>query len=58
MIEDYIIDALVQIGNHKKLIEYCEPNIMESFQLETWMVKRTLAALDLLEKEYLLLGDK
>ena len=51
MIEDFIIDALVTIGNAKKVMETCEPNIMESMKLKPWMVLRTLKALELLENE-------
>ena len=50
MIEDYI-DAIVEIGNHKKVIKVCEPNIMQPLQLKTWMVVRTLYSLGLLLDE-------
>jgi len=52
MTEDFIIEALVTIGNAKKVIEICEPNIMESLPLKPWMVVRTLKALELLESEW------
>ncbi len=50
--EDYIIDALLQIGNHKKVMEMCEPQVMQPLQLQEWMVKRVLKAQELLENEW------
>ena len=47
-----IIDALVTIGNAKKVIELCEPNIFCPMELKSWMVIRTLKALELLEDEW------
>ena len=52
MTEYFIIDALVTIGNAKKVKDFCEPNIMESMELKSWMVRRTLKALELLENEW------
>lgn len=49
-LEDFI-DALVKIGNSKKAIELCEPNIMQPMQLEKWMAKRILKAEELLYDE-------
>ena len=47
-----IIKALVTIGNAKKVIKICEPNIMEHMELKSWMIKRTLKSLELFENEY------
>ena len=57
MTEDFVIDALITIGNAKKVKEFCEPNIMESMELKSWMVKRTLRALELLEDEWKIYQD-
>jgi len=46
-----ILESLVKIGNHKKVIDECEPNVCFHFQLEPWMVKRTLKAQELLQNE-------
>jgi len=51
MIEDYIIEALVTIGNHKRVMTICEPQVMKPFEITYWQVKRTLVALELLENE-------
>ena len=53
MIDDGIIESLVKIGNHPSVIKLCEPNICYPFQLESWMVKRTLVARGLMEKQEL-----
>ncbi len=50
MTDDYI-EAIIKIGNHKRVIKECEPNIMEPLQLKEWMVIRTLYSLGLLLKE-------
>ncbi len=47
-----IFDALVEIGNHKRVIEACEPNIMQPLQLERWMVNRIILAQELLQNEW------
>lgn len=52
MIPDYIIDAIVLIGNNTKVIKLCEPQVMQSMELKHWMVVRTLKALELLEDEW------
>ena len=49
--EDFLIESLIKIGNHKRIIEICEPNIMQPLQLEEWMIRRTLMAWWLLEDE-------
>ena len=49
--EDFLIESLVKIGNQKKVIEMCEPNIMQPLQLSEWMVKRVLKAQELLYAE-------
>ncbi len=50
MVSEIIVEALVKIGNHEKVMAACEPNIMQSLELKEWMVKRTLYSL-LLFKE-------
>jgi len=50
MVEDFVIDALVTIGNVKKVVEICEPNIFCPQTLKGWMVVRTLKALELLKE--------
>ena len=57
MTEDFVIDALVTIGNAKKVKDFCEPNIFEHMELKGWMVKRTLTALELLEDEWRIYQD-
>ncbi len=51
MVSEIILEALVKIGNHEKVIAACEPNIMQPQLLTTWMVKRTLYSLLLFKKE-------
>ena len=50
MIEE-LIEALVKVGNHNRVIKECEPNIFCPQELKSWMVRRTLYALELLENE-------
>ena len=52
MIEDFVLESLVEIGNHKRVKKICEPQVMEQLKLEKWMVKRTLVSLELFEKEW------
>jgi len=47
-----IVEALAIIGNTKKVVERCEPNIFCPQELKAWMVKRTLRALELFEDEF------
>ena len=56
MIEE-IIDALVTIGNSKKVIEICDPNTMQALELKAWMVKRSIKALELFEDEWKRLSE-
>ena len=58
MTEYFVIDAVVKIGNAKKVKEFCEPNIFEHMELKSWMVKRTLKALELLENEWRIYQDR
>ena len=51
MVNDIIVEALVRIGNHEKVMAACEPNIMQPLTLDSWMVKRTLYSLLLFKKE-------
>ena len=55
--DDDIIKALVTIGNHKKVMEISEPNVMQPLELQGWMIKRTLVALELLEDEWRIYQD-
>ena len=50
MIDDFI-EALVEIGNHKRVRRECEPDIFCRQELKSWMVKRTLYAWRLFEDE-------
>ena len=50
-IEDELIESVVKIGNHERIIKECEPNIFCPQELKVWMVKRTLYAWGLLENE-------
>ena len=50
-IEDELIESVVKIGNHERIIKECEPNIFCPQELKSWMVKRTLYAWGLLEDE-------
>ncbi len=51
-IDDKVLDALLEIGNHKKVQEMCEPQVMQSLKLEKWMVKRVATAVMLFRQEY------
>jgi len=50
MIEEFY-EALLTIGNHKEVKRICEPNIFCPQELKSWMVKRTIKALELFEDE-------
>ena len=52
MIDDLLVEALVKIGNHKKVKELCEPHVSRPLELDKWMVVRVLKALELFEEEY------
>jgi len=51
-IDDKILNALLKIGNHKKVQEICEPHVMQPLKLEPWMVRRTMKAVFLFSQEY------
>lgn len=51
-IDDALIDALVEIANHKKVITVCEPNVMQPLKIERWMILRVLKAQQLFQEEY------
>lgn len=51
MMEDYIIEAIVQVGNHKRVIGICESQVMQPQSLTFWQAKRTLVALELILAE-------
>ncbi len=48
---DDLIEALVTIGNSKRVSEHCEPNVMEPLKLENWMVTRSLVAWEMFSRE-------
>ena len=52
MIDDAVIEALVKIGNHKGTVKLCEPNIMQPQELQAWMLRRSLKALELFQNEW------
>ena len=47
---DNMIDAIVTIGNHERIIKECEPNVSKPMELKKWMVVRTLKAFLLFEE--------
>ena len=49
-LETILINApyIVKIGNHKDVVKFCEPNIIEPFRLTEAMVIRALVATRLL----------
>ncbi len=49
---DVLIESLVKIGNHPKVIKMCEPNIIWPQELQSWMVVRVIKAQELLQKEW------
>ena len=56
--EDFIIEVLVKIGNTKRVMEICDPNIFCPQTLKDWMVIRTFKALEILENEWELYQSK
>ena len=52
MIDDTIIEAIVKIGNHPEVIKMCEPQVCFAFELQKWMIRRTLKAQELLQQEW------
>jgi len=55
--QELMINSLVKIGNHKRVIQECEPNIAFPGTLSNWMVKRTLVALNLYREALSKYGD-
>uniref|UniRef100_A0A6M3LRW8 Uncharacterized protein n=1 Tax=viral metagenome TaxID=1070528 RepID=A0A6M3LRW8_9ZZZZ len=49
-LEDYLVESLVMIGNHSKIVGACEPSVMQPLNLEAWMVRRALVALAVFEQ--------
>ena len=45
---DDLLDAVVTIGNSKRVKCHCEPNVMLPLKLEGWMVKRSLVSWEML----------
>lgn len=52
MIDDAIIESLAKIGNLKRVMREVEPQTMQPQELKEWMVRRTLYAITLFQKEY------
>ena len=48
---DAYLEGLTKIANTKKVMEICEPSIMEPLRVEKWMVLRALTAQKLFEEE-------
>ena len=48
---DAYLEGLVEIGNDKRVVKACEPHVAFPLKLEKWMVLRTLASRNLLDKE-------
>ncbi len=51
MTSDDFINAIVTIGNHKRVIELCESNMVYHENIRPWMVKRILVALELMDEQ-------
>ncbi len=47
---DSIIDAIVTIGNHERVIKECEPDVSKPMKLKKWMVVRSIKAYLLFEE--------
>jgi len=47
-----IVEAIVKISNHPKVIEMCEPNVFSHQTIGEWHVKRILKAVELLQQEW------
>ena len=47
MIDDALVDSIVELGNDPDFIKQLEPNLMWHMQLESWMVRRVLAVMEL-----------
>lgn len=52
MINDAIVEALVIISNHPEVKRACEPNVMQSLDLDEWAVKRVLYSLVLFQETW------
>jgi len=50
MIGDSIVEALIMIGNSKAVITECEPQVCFHESLTVWMIRRTLRAIEILNK--------
>lgn len=57
MIDDKLIEAIIEIGNHKKVIDYCEPQSFYHQELDKYLVMRVLYAKELLRNEWELQQD-
>jgi hypothetical protein len=52
MTDDCIIEAIVKIANHEKVIKELEPHVAFPMKVEAWQVKRILKAQELLQNEW------
>ena len=48
---DTLIDNVMKIANHSKVVDMLEPNIMWHQKVESWMVRRVLLSYCLLQQE-------
>ena len=48
---DSLIENIAKIANQPKVMKHLEPQIIEPYKIETWMVKRVLYSLLLLMEE-------
>lgn len=51
MTEDFIVDAIVEIGNSPEVKRICEPSVSQPLTLQKWMVIRTLKSFELFRQE-------
>ena len=51
MIDEALVDAIVQLGNDPDFTIQLESNLMWHMQLESWMVRRVLAVMELNKKK-------
>lgn len=52
MIDDVLIKAIIEISNNPKVMKLVEPHLMWHPKIETWMIRRIFAAIELLQEEY------
>jgi len=52
MTDDCIIEAIVKIANHDKVIKDLESHVAFPMKIEAWQVRRILKAQELLQNEW------